>query len=86
MLLESKSHRIDELIGERLSSGRYESREDVLIEAFQSLADREQTLADLERGLADLERGLADEAGGRVRDAATAFAQLRSKYQIPVKP
>ena len=79
MLLESKSDRIDELIGERPSSGRYESREDVLIEALQSLADREQTLA-------DLERGLADEAGGRVRDAATAFAQLRSKHQIPVKP
>ena len=78
MLLESKSHRIDELIGEHLASGRYQSREDVLIEALQSLADREQTVA-------DLERGLADEAAGRVRDASTAFAQLRSKYQIPVK-
>lgn len=79
MLLESKSHRIDELIGERLASGRYPSREDVLIEALQSLADRDQTLA-------DLERGLADEAAGRVRDVSTAFAQLRSKHQIPVPP
>lgn len=79
MLLESKSERIDELIDERLASGRYQSREDVLIEAQQRLAEREQTLA-------DLKRGFADEAAGRVRDATTAFAQLRSKHQIPVKP
>ena len=77
MLLESKFERIDELISERLASGRSPSREDVLIEALQSFGDREQTLA-------DLERGLADEANGRVRVVSTAFAQLRSKHQIPV--
>ena len=79
MLMESKSHQIDELIDERLASGRYQSREDVLLEALQSLSEREQTLA-------DIERGLEDEACGRVLDASTAFAELRSKYQIPVKP
>ena len=79
MLTDSKTDRIDELIGERLASGRYQSREDVLLEALQGLSEREQTLA-------DIERGLDDEACGRVRDAATAFDQLRSKYQIPVKP
>ncbi len=77
-LTVSKSHQIDALIGERLASGRYQSREDVLLEALQSLSEREQTLA-------DIERGLSDEANDRVRDAATAFAELRSKYQIPVK-
>ena len=62
-----------------LATGRYQCREDVLLEALQSLAEREQTLA-------DIERGLEDEAFGRVREASTAFAQLRAKYQIPVTP
>ncbi len=79
MLAESKSTRIDELVDEQLATGRYRSREDVLLEALRSLAEREQTLA-------DIERGLDDEAHGRVREVSAAFAELRAKYQIPVKP
>lgn len=73
MLAESKSTQIDE----QLATGRYRSREDVLLEALRSLSDRDQTLA-------DIERGLDDEANGRVREVLAAFAELRTKYQIPV--
>ncbi len=79
MVTESKSTRIDELVDEQLATGRYESRDDVLLEALRSLSEREQTLA-------DIDRGLEDEANGRVREVSVAFAELRSKYQIPVKP
>lgn len=66
---------IDELVEERLATGRYRSREDVLLKALQQLADHEDLLADLEAS-AD------DEAAGRLVDAEDVFAEMEAKYNI----
>lgn len=66
---------IDELVEELLATGRYRSREDVLLKALQQLADHEDLLADLEAS-AD------DEAAGRLVDAEDVFAEMEAKYNI----
>ena len=67
---------IDELVAERLATGRYLSREDVLVSALRQLADHEQLLA-------DLEASAEDEAAGRLRDAEDVFAEIAEKYNLP---
>lgn len=52
---------IDELVDERLVTGRYRSREEVLLKALQQLADHEGLLA-------DLEASAEDEAAGRLEE------------------
>lgn len=66
---------IDELVEERLATGRYSSREDVLVKALQQLADHEDLLA-------DLEASAEDEAAGRLVDAEDVFAEMEAKYNI----
>ncbi len=66
---------IDELVDERLATGRYRSREDVLLKALQQLADHEDLLA-------DLEASAEDEAAGRLVDAEDVFAEMEAKYNI----
>ena len=66
---------IDELVDERLATGRYRSREDVLLKALRQLADHEDLLA-------DLEASAEDEAAGRLVDAEDVFAEMEAKYNI----
>lgn len=66
---------IDELVDERLATGRYRSREDVLLKALRQLADHEDLLA-------DLEASAEDEAAGRLIDAEDVFAEMEAKYNI----
>jgi predicted transcriptional regulator len=75
MTAEQLSASVDRLVEERLATGRYRSREDVLLRALRELADHEQTLA-------DVESGLADEKAGRVRDLADAVSELRDKFRF----
>ena len=66
---------IDELVEERLATGRYRSREDVLLKALRQLAHHEELLA-------DLEASAEDEAAGRLRDADEVMAEMEAKYGI----
>lgn len=66
---------IDELVDERLATGRYSSREEVLLKALHQLADHEDLLA-------DLEASAEDEAAGRLVDAEDVFAEMEAKYNI----
>ena len=67
---------IDELVEQRLATGHYRSREEVLLKALRQLADHEQLLA-------DLEAAAEDEAAGRLRDAEDVFAEMEAKYNLP---
>ena len=67
---------IDELVEERLATGRYRSREDVLVSALHQLANHEELMA-------DLEAAAEDEAAGRVYDAEDVFAEMAAKYNLP---
>ncbi len=70
---------IDELVQERLATGKYRSREEVLVEALRQLAEHDQTIA-------DLEQSAADEAAGRVRDAEEVFREIEAKYKLSETP
>ena len=65
-----------ELVDERLATGRYQSREDVLLSALRQLAHHEQLMA-------DLEESAEDEAAGRLIDAEDVFAEMEAKYNLP---
>ncbi len=66
---------IDELVEQRLATGRYHSREDVLLKALRQLADHEDLLA-------DVEASEEDEAAGRLVDAEDVFAEMEAMYNI----
>lgn len=67
---------IDRLVDERLATGRYHSREEVLVSALRQLAHHDQLMA-------DLEESAADEAAGRLHDAEDVFAEMSEKYGLP---
>jgi len=75
MSTELHSPTIDELVEERLATGRYRSREEVLLKALRQLAYHEDLLA-------DLEASAEDEAAGRLVDAEEVFAEMEAKYNI----
>ncbi len=79
MTTEQLSATVDSLVEEQLATGRYRTREEVLLRALRGLADYEQTLA-------DVEWGLADEQAGRVRDLTDAVAELRAKFRFSEEP
>ena len=72
---ENLSSVIEGLVAERLATGRYRSREDVLLNALRQLADHEQLLA-------DLAASAEDEAAGRLRDAEDVFAEMAEKFNL----
>ncbi len=67
---------IERIIRQHMSSGRYSSEEELLLEAFQSLDDSDKELQAIELGLEQLDRG---EAGVTVDEAAD---KLRAKYDV----
>ena len=67
---------IDQLVQEQLSTGKYRSREEVLVRALRNLAEHDQFMA-------DLEASAEDEAAGRLIDAEDVFAEMEAKYGLP---
>lgn len=70
---------IDELVEERLATGRYRTREEVLLKALRQLAHHEDLLA-------DLEAAAEDEAAGRVRDADEVMAEMAERFNLVNQP
>lgn len=66
---------IDKLIEERLATGRYRSREEVLVRALRELVRHEKLMA-------DLEESAANEAAGRLLDAEDVMAQMAAKFGL----
>jgi antitoxin ParD1/3/4 len=61
-----------------VSTGRYNSRDDVLREGVRLVDEHEKRFAELN---AKLEEGLADVRAGRTRPAEEVFAELKAKFQ-----
>jgi putative addiction module CopG family antidote len=62
---------LESFVEEEFATGRYGSREEVLIQALQWLREERQ------EALAGIRQGLADAAAGHVQPLADAFADIR---------
>jgi len=67
---------VEQLIRDKMASGRYASEEDLLVEALQSLAESDEEFRAIEEGLASADRG---EAGVPLEEA---FDNLRQKHRV----
>lgn len=61
---------IQQIIDLKMSTGIYESQDQLLLEALNSLDDFEQTVA-------DIQEGIEDEAAGRVKSIAEVDREIR---------
>ena len=68
---------VEQLIRNRMASGRYGSEEELLVMALQSLDEIDEEIQAVEEGLASVERG---EQGVPLDEA---FDRLRQKHSIP---
>jgi antitoxin ParD1/3/4 len=69
---------LENYVTKLVTSGRYNSKSEVLREGIRLLQERETRLATLDAALA---RGIADADAGRVKPAEEVFARLEAKYK-----
>jgi Arc/MetJ-type ribon-helix-helix transcriptional regulator len=67
---------VESMMREKMASGRYDSEEQLLVEALQALDAEEEELRAIEEGLASVDRG---EEGVSLDEA---FRRLRTKHGI----
>ena len=75
MPTEELSPIIEQLVHEQLSTGKYRSREEVLVRALRNLAEHDEFMA-------DLEAAAEDDAAGRLFDAEDVFVEMERKFNI----
>lgn len=66
--------KLESVVSELVSTGRYNSKSEVLREGVRLVQEREARLAALERGLADVR-------DGKVHPAENVFAELRARVE-----
>ncbi len=64
------SGEIKTLMDERLATGKYASKDEVLLQALHRLREYDETVA-------DVKEGMADESAGRLRPLQQADAEIR---------
>ena len=75
----SLGSKLESTVQQLVSSGRYQSKSEVIREGVRLVEEREKKLALLDEALA---KGLADADAGRVHPASEVFAELKSRYRI----
>ncbi|AVA20556.1 type II toxin-antitoxin system ParD family antitoxin [Rhizobium sp. LEGMi198b] len=74
--------RLESYVDELVTSGRYNSRSEVLREGVRLVEEREKRLAALDTAIA---QGLADVKAGRVEPLEEVAARLTAKYENMAK-
>lgn len=69
---------LEDYVSELVTSGRYNSKSEVLREGVRLVQEREKRLEALDAAIA---RGLADAEAGRVKPAEEVFDRLEAKYR-----
>lgn len=72
---------LEGVVNELVSTGRYNSKSEVLREGVRLVQEREQRLAALDAALA---KGIADADAGRVVPLDEAFERLRERLGLPL--
>jgi putative addiction module CopG family antidote len=67
---------LESFVDQEFATGRYGSREEVLIQALQWLRDERQ------QAVAGIRQGLEDAADGRVEPLADAFGDIRREFGV----
>lgn len=70
--------RLEDVVNQLVSTGRYNSKSEVLREGVRLVEEREKRLAALDAALA---KGISDADAGRVKPANEVLDRLETKYK-----
>ncbi|RWK57010.1 type II toxin-antitoxin system ParD family antitoxin [Mesorhizobium sp.] len=71
-------NRLEDVVNQLVSTGRYNSKSEVLREGVRLVEEREKRLAALDAALA---KGIGDADAGRVKPAEEVLDRLEAKYK-----
>ncbi|MBN9088625.1 MAG: type II toxin-antitoxin system ParD family antitoxin [Reyranella sp.] len=74
---------LEKFVSSLVSSGRYNSKSEVLRDGLRLLVEREKRLAALDTAIV---RGRADIRAGRAKPAEEVFDRLEAQYRAMTKP
>jgi predicted transcriptional regulator len=79
-MIQQFSPAVNQLIQDKMASGRYGSEEELLVRALQALDESDEELKAIEEGLASIDRG---EEGVSLDEAVN---RLRQQHRIQNEP
>lgn len=68
---------LEPFVEQEFATGRYASREEVVVQAIRWLRDERQ------QAVSGIKQGLEDASAGRAQSIADAFADIRKEFGVP---